>query len=102
MLAIKTDKVLEAEKQEVNSIGVLNLEVGTSYQFPNATLEWNSVLLLLAYILGLPTEGQAHAISPVHLLSPEELIAHILQQSLQDRLQEIVVEASKLRNRSTS
>lgn len=96
MLAVEIAKVLESEDQEVKFLGVFNLP--PHIKFRMRQLDWISVLLHLAYFLDLMTEEHAHAISPaMHELSPEEVLTHVLTQSPQARLQEMALDAPKLR-----
>lgn len=96
MLAVEIAKVLESELQGVDFLGVLNLP--PHIKFRMRQLDWISVLLHLAYFLDLMTEEHAHAISPaMHLLSPEEVLSHVLEQSPPARLQQMALDADKLR-----
>jgi acyl-CoA synthetase (AMP-forming)/AMP-acid ligase II/thioesterase domain-containing protein len=96
MLAVEIAKVLESEKQEVNFLGVMNLPPHIKLRMRQ--LDWISVLLHLAYFLDLMTEEHAHAISPaMHLLPPEEVLAHVLEQSPPARLQQMALDANRLR-----
>ncbi|KUJ06386.1 putative non-ribosomal peptide synthase-like protein [Mollisia scopiformis] len=96
MLAVEIAKVLESDNEEVKFVGVFNLP--PHIKFRMRQLDRISVLLHLAYFLDLMTEEHAHAISPaMHLLSPDEVLSHVLEQSPQARLSEMALDTDKLR-----
>ncbi|CZR64685.1 related to long-chain-fatty-acid CoA ligase FAA2 [Phialocephala subalpina] len=96
MLAVEIAKILESQGDEVKFLGVLNLP--PHIKFRMRQLDWISVLLHLSYFLDLFSEEHAHAISPaMHLLTPNQVLTHILSIAPPDRLSEMALDAEKLR-----
>jgi thioesterase domain-containing protein len=97
MLAFEVSKVFESRGDEVRFLGAFNLP--PHIKFRMRQLNWNTVLLHLAYFLGLITEEHAETISSGFVgLSREEAMSRIIAIADKDRMIELAVDEDKAAN----
>nr|P9WES4.1 RecName: Full=Nonribosomal peptide synthetase acyN; AltName: Full=Polyporic acid synthetase acyN [Ascocoryne sarcoides]UQS21311.1 AcyN [synthetic construct] len=99
MLAFEVSKVLEANGDKVEFLGVFNLP--PHIKFRMRQLDWVEVLLNLSYFLDLMTEEEAHRISPeMHELSNslgnDKVLDYILERAPRERMHEMALDRKKM------
>jgi len=95
MLAFEIGKLLEANKDTVSFLGVIDLPPHISESIRR--LDFVEVLTHLSYFLGLMSEGHADAVSPMlRKYTHAQALDYVLQLAPPDRLEALCLDSAKM------